>query len=272
MFKLSSYPAVVVVASDHHQRKVRRPDDHAFLLTHLWLPLLVVAALLCMLALTDGDAWLADRLYALQGHGWTLRKAFLTETVMHRFGRDVSAVAWLAVLVLWIVSTSHSRLRRWRAHLGYLAIATLLASLLVAWVKSWSNMDCPWDLIRYGGERPFIGLLEIRPVGLSRGACFPAGHASAGYAWVALYFGLRASRAEWRWAGLCIGLGLGMAFGVTQQLRGAHFLSHDIWTAAICWFTALGVYLLFRERLAAKRAAPEFDQHAHLQPPHGALA
>jgi hypothetical protein len=30
-------------------------------------------------------------------------------------------------------------------------------------------------------------------------------------------------------------LGLGLLFGTTQQLRGAHFLSHDIWTFALCW-------------------------------------
>ena len=33
-----------------------------------------------------------------------------------------------------------------------------------------------------------------------------------------------------------------MLFGFSQQLRGAHFLSHDVWSAAICWLTALGVY------------------------------
>jgi membrane-associated PAP2 superfamily phosphatase len=30
-------------------------------------------------------------------------------------------------------------------------------------------------------------------------------------------------------------------FGIDQQLRGAHFLSHDLFTAMICWAVALGL-------------------------------
>lgn len=53
-------------------------------------------------------------------------------------------------------------------------------------------MECPWDLTRYGGDLPFVGLLERRPADMPDTACFPAGHASAGYAWLALYFFLAA--------------------------------------------------------------------------------
>ena len=98
-------------------------------------------------------------------------------------------------------------------------------------------MDCPWDLLRYGGQRPYVELLHLRPIGLTRGACFPAGHASAGYAWMALYFFFLMARPQWRWWGLAAGAGAGLLFGLSQQLRGAHFLSHDLWTAMICWAT-----------------------------------
>lgn len=63
---------------------------------------------------------------------------------------------------------------------------------------------------------------------------------------MALYFFLLATRPRWRWVGLAVGVSLGVLFGATQQLRGAHFLSHDLWTAVICWACALGGYLLFQ--------------------------
>lgn len=216
-----------------------------FLLTHIWVPAVAFALVNAALTLLHGDAWLADRLYAWQGHRWTLQGSFVTEQVVHLLGRDLSAMAWLCVLAGWIVACTRESLAPWRRPLAYLAIATLLSTALVAWVKSWSNMDCPWDLVRYGGDRPYIGLFALRPVGLSRGICFPAGHASAGYAWMALYFFFLITRPRWRGFGLALGISLGALFGISQQLRGAHFLSHDLWTAAICWFTALGVYLLF---------------------------
>ncbi|HET6591419.1 MAG TPA: hypothetical protein VFG48_00750, partial [Xanthomonadales bacterium] len=37
-----------------------------------------------------------------------------------------------------------------------------------------------------------------------------------------------------------------MVIALGQQARGAHFLSHDLWTLSWCWFGALGLFLLFR--------------------------
>ena len=35
-----------------------------------------------------------------------------------------------------------------------------------------------------------------------------------------------------------VGLAAGAVFGLAQQLRGAHFLSHDIASLAVCWAVA----------------------------------
>lgn len=234
-------------------------------MTHLWLPLAAFLALAVALMAWHGDEWFADRLYAWQGHRWALRLNFITEQLIHKLGRDLSTAAWLGVLAAWIVARTRPGLSRWRKPLAYLAISTLWATALVAWIKSWSNMDCPWDLARYGGDRVFVGLFGLRPIGLPRGVCFPAGHASAGYAWMALYFFFLGTRPRLRWLGLSAGAVLGALFGLSQQLRGAHFMSHDLWTAAICWLSALGVYGLMRQEWGAvapiARAMPEGLRH-----------
>ena len=118
------------------------------------------------------------------------------------------------------------------------------ATALVAAMKRGTHMDCPWDLLRYGGEKAYYGLFTRRPPGLGGAGCFPAGHASAGYAWVALYFFLLATRPRWRWWGLGLPLASGLVFGIAQQLRGAHFLSHDVWSLMLCWLVALSLYRL----------------------------
>jgi len=103
-------------------------------------------------------------------------------------------------------------------------------------------MDCPWDLLRYGGGKVYYGLFTRRPPGMGSAGCFPAGHASAGYAWVALYFFFLHARPRLRWWGLATGLLAGLVFGIAQQLRGAHFLSHDVWALMVCWLVALALY------------------------------
>lgn len=224
-----------------------------FLLMHGWLPLAAFAVLAGALHFLGGDAWWADRIYAWEGHRWALRSAFVAEQLIHKAGRDASAIAWLCVVAAWIVACSHSQLAHLRRPFAYLAMSVLVATTLVAWFKTWSNMDCPWDLLRYGGQRPYVELLHLRPIGLARGACFPAGHASAGYAWMALYFFFLMTRPQWRWRGLGAGVAAGLLFGISQQLRGAHFISHDLWTAIICWATALVLYLVFRADDASSR-------------------
>jgi membrane-associated PAP2 superfamily phosphatase len=74
--------------------------------------------------------------------------------------------------------------------------------------------------------------------------CFPAGHASGGYAWLAFYFLGVYKQSAWRWVGLGFALSIGLIFGVSQQLRGAHFITHDLWTLGICWFFSLLIFKL----------------------------
>ncbi|QNP42117.1 phosphatase PAP2 family protein [Lysobacter terrestris] len=198
--------------------------------------------------LLHGDFWLADRLYAWEGHTWMLRHAWVTQTLIHLLGRDLSTAAWLVVLAAFVVASMRASWRHLRRPLLYLLVATALSTLLVAWIKSWSNIDCPWDLARYGGARAYFGLFEPRPAGMGRGVCFPAGHAGGGYTWLALYFFLLAVRPRLRWLGLAAGLSAGLLFGISQQLRGAHFLSHDLAAIAICWGSAVLMQRLFWRR------------------------
>ena len=37
---------------------------------------------------------------------------------------------------------------------------------------------------------------------------------------------------------------IGLVFGIAQQLRGAHFLSHDLWALMVCWLVALSLHRL----------------------------
>jgi membrane-associated PAP2 superfamily phosphatase len=151
---------------------------------------------------------------------------------------------WLAAVGATVWMWRRPDLYSWRRPAVALLLSVLLSTSIVALLKSATQMDCPWDLLGYGGQRPFIDLFATRPAGLPAAACFPAGHASAGYAWVALYFFAGAVRPRWRIAGLCTGLAAGLVFGFAQQLRGAHFLSHDLASLMVCWLVALATHRL----------------------------
>lgn len=232
------------------QALARPHTQTRFLRQHLGWPLLATAVASAALMGAGLDQRIADLLYRLEGGHWLLQRHWLTAGLVHHDGKLLSVTAGVALLLAALLPP----LRRWRRALLYVVASVALSTLAVSMLKSLTHMDCPWDLLRYGGPRPFVGLFASRH-GLPASGCFPAGHASAGYAWVALYFAAFAVRPRWRWAGLAIGLGSGALFGLSQQLRGAHFLSHDLWALATCWLVALALYLGMLRR--PRQGAPE---------------
>ncbi|RYY75792.1 MAG: PAP2 family protein, partial [Comamonadaceae bacterium] len=62
--------------------------------------------------------------------------------------------------------------------------------------------------------------------------------ASAAFAYVGGWFVFRrrAPALAWRW--LLVAMLAGVALGTAQQVRGAHYLSHTLWTAWVCWTVA----------------------------------
>lgn len=198
---------------------------------------IAMAALLACVALRMGtDLWIADGVARLEGGAFAWRHAPLLADIVHTGGRWLSITAWCVVTAAWAwlrVCGGHADLRQ---RLGLVSVAVLVSTTLIAAWKAGSGVDCPWDLARYGGMQACH-----RGFGAVAGHCFPAGHAGAGYAWMALGVAGRGLGPRIERAGWAIGLGAGVLFGVAQQLRGAHFASHDIAAALVCWAVARGV-------------------------------
>jgi membrane-associated PAP2 superfamily phosphatase len=118
-----------------------------------------------------------------------------------------------------------------------LALTTVLSLLVVSMLKYASMTSCPWDLAEFGGVAQYASHWALGVIDGGGGKCFPAGHASAGFAFIGGYFALRhrQPRAARLW--LAGALVAGLVLGWAQQIRGAHFLSHTLWTGWICWTT-----------------------------------
>lgn len=161
--------------------------------------------------------------------------------IHHQGGVFVRALGVILVLA-WLVALRRPALARWRRPLGYAVLAATTGALLVGLLKVTTNVDCPRSLELFGGARPYVHLFGDRPDALERAECFPGGHSSSGFALCVLYFALRERYRRAARAALAFALALGVLFAVGQEARGAHFLSHDAWSSAIMWFTALVIY------------------------------
>ncbi|WP_246316166.1 phosphatase PAP2 family protein [Tepidicella baoligensis] len=170
--------------------------------------------------------------------GFPLRHAFWLETVLHDRARQLSyailLMAVMSALLPWGPIRHLSRLQRFEAISG-----SLLALLAVNLMKSSSQTSCPWDLEAFGGVAHYVSHWQWFTADGGPGRCFPGGHASTGFAFLALAWPwLESPRAGDRRIGRCVlatFVVAGVLFGVAQTLRGAHYPSHTLWTALICW-------------------------------------
>ncbi|WP_139116583.1 phosphatase PAP2 family protein [Terasakiispira papahanaumokuakeensis] len=205
---------------------------------HLIYPAITAGCIASLWMLWPLDQITADELYRWQGQQWYFEHHWITQEVIHIGGKWLSIGMGLTVLVGGLLAWRSPEYRHWQRPLAYLFLATASSVLLISLLKGITHLACPWDFSRYGGTIAWINRWHHwQPQGNIR--CFPAGHASAGYAWLSLYFVAIGHSKHWRWVGLAIGLSLGLIFGFAQQLRGAHFLSHDLTTAVLCWSVSL---------------------------------
>lgn len=135
-----------------------------------------------------------------------------------------------------------------------------IGPLVVGILKASSAHSCPWDLVRFGGKAVSYPLFGIVPAHSGPGRCFQAGTLQAVLApWRCFLFYPR----RLRLAVICwwIALTIGLVMGFGQVMRGAHFLSHNLWAAWWVWLTQCVTFA--RDASAKKR---EIYRNGSIQP------
>lgn len=224
--------------------------DRAFWITHLALPLAVFLLAAAACETTRVDLFLADRYFDFARGMWPERDAWWAEWLVHKRGRDLVTAVALGSLLAFLGSFRLRVLRPLRWRFFYLVLVIALTAGAVSGLKKATGRHCPWDIDRYGGSAPYLKLSEPLPQACGPGNCFPAGHASGGFSLFAGYFAWRDRRRRLARGWLAAGAMLGTIYAWAQMVRGAHFLSHNLWSAVICWLVALAVYLAMRRRLS----------------------
>lgn len=151
-------------------------------------------------------------------------------------GRMLWLVVLLDLIYPWPI------IKQWvRVRLRFVVIASVFIPSLVGTLKSFSSLHCPWDVARYGGYAPFVRLLDHMPSMVKAGGCFPAGHATVGLWLAAICVFWLPSKPKTALIVFLSGLSVGFTLGWVQQMRGAHFLFHTLWSV---WLAALVIVLM----------------------------
>ncbi|APW40231.1 hypothetical protein RD110_26025 [Rhodoferax koreense] len=220
--------------------------------SHFWRVTLVGLLLLLAWDASGLDLPLARWFGTAEGFPW--RENWFVVKVLHDSAQRLGWI-WLAVMTLAVFWPVGFMRRLSRVERAGMVGGTLVALLAIIWLKLASHTSCPWDLSEFGGTATYVSHWNWSLRDGGGGHCFPGGHASTGFALVTGYFGLReqAPRAARLW--LLAALATGFGLGLVQQMRGAHFTSHTLWTAWICWTVAGLAHAALRRWLAQSPAA-----------------
>jgi membrane-associated PAP2 superfamily phosphatase len=200
---------------------------------------LTLGALALLAVFGDGrlDLAVERSVFDAARHTFPLADQWLLKAVLHDDTRAISAAGALALLGVALaswVTPLPSVLRTFRRELSFAAATVLVSAAAVTVLKHFSAHACPWSLAVFGGTAPYHALLDLSkaPGGVVSG-CTPAAHPLTGYAWLGVGLTLYPSRTAvrwWQWTFV-----LGSLFGLVQVLRGAHFVSHVLWSAWVVW-------------------------------------
>lgn len=200
------------------------------------LALTVLGLVLLLAWERSGWDWVVMRWYGTRT-GFYWRDVWLTSQLLHQGGR------WLALVVCVVLALDAVRPFIFkstmagpsRAQRGFWLVLMLACGLLIPLLKHFSSTSCPWDLQEFGGTTFYIPHWQWGIKGTGPGHCFPAGHPVAAFALLGNYFLWRDHHPRGARLWLFAVLLFGLAFGWLQLIRGAHFVSHTLWSAWLCW-------------------------------------
>ena len=213
---------------------------------------IVAGALLALLA---WDALGLDvRISRLFGTaaGFPWRDHWLFSEVLHT---GVQRAAWVLAIVLvvgiWRPLPFARGLTRGE-RVGWV-VATIVCAALIPLLKLASLTSCPWSLAEFGGTATYVSHWALGQADGGPGRCFPAGHASAAFCFLPGWLFLRraAPLAARRW--LVATLVAGALLATVQVVRGAHYVSHSLWTGWVCLVVGVVVVHAFRARVLGRR-------------------
>lgn len=196
---------------------------------HENFPKIILAFLFVLYALGDRYFYFDDliqNLFYKDGH-WILedRNNFY-RLIFYDGIKYFIYISALSLLIFVLINFKNLE-NNTKQRIGIVLSCMALIPLMTVGLKFLTRIDCPYHLKSYGGEMPTCHVFRSCSQLWSEriGSCFPAGHASGGFALISF----RMLRRKKLLITL-LGLSIGFIMSTYQMIRGAHFFGHTLTT------------------------------------------
>lgn len=186
---------------------------------------------------TSADIWLQNLFFDENNKQWFIdNPGKILSFVFYDGIKKLLVLSALVILISLLFFRKTTLIQNYKRGLRIVLLSLIIVPSVTGLLKATTNVACPRDIVTYGGSIPYVRLFEPYPQGSkpdSLQRCFPAGHASGGFALMSLFFLFHSKKNRRR--GLALGLAIGWLMGGYKMLLGHHFLSHTIITMVMAW-------------------------------------
>ncbi len=189
------------------------------------------------------DLTLQDQFFNFTTHKWVLFWGEQPYKFIFYDGIKKLLIAFAVSLLLALVFFRKTKLvNDYKRGIIIVILSAIFVPFIASSIKGQTNMPCPKDEIRYGGIYPRTAVWqdytpEFKLHHPHKSKCWPAGHASGGFALLSLIF-LFHKRKNKIIAGT-VAMAVGWSMGLYKMVIGDHFLSHTIITMILAWLIIL---------------------------------
>jgi len=192
-------------------------------------------------ALNNLDLQIQDYFYSKDSMQWILSKH--TEPyhfIFYTFAKKIPLILFMILLFIVIFHRKKTYFIAYKKSIYIVLLSIPLVTGITVGIKNSTNMPCPKHTQEYGGKYPHTAIWQAYKVPYNtynKTHCWPAGHASGGFALMSLFFLFRRKRTKYLALGATIALGWSM--GIYKMLIGDHFFSHTLISMLLAWLIIL---------------------------------
>ena len=212
----------------------------------------ILIAVIALFQFSHLDIFVQSFFYNFDSKSWLIDK---DEPILKFFLYDGMKIFLILIAVAILFSLIFLRkkkiIQEYKKGLIIVLLSAIFIPLMIGSLKAISNTPCPCNIVNFDGIYPDIKVFDSYPkdfVQPSKAKCWPAGHASGGFALMACFFLFKTQLNKKRALG--VALVVGWSMGLYKMLLGDHFLSHTIITMIMAWLIILIIVKLtqFKQR------------------------
>lgn len=208
---------------------------------YIWITFCILAISILVFEVTNIDIYIQDHFYNFETKQWILAKTSVIPKLIFYDGVKLLYVLFvIAILTILLFFRHRPIVVLYKNGLLIVLLSCVLIPLLINSLKAVTNVPCPDNIRHYGGNYPYVTVLSKYPPTFHATGnikCYPAGHASGGFALMSLFFLFMSKRNKT--IALVSAISIGWTIGIYKMIIGDHFFSHTFVSMIISWLVIL---------------------------------